>query len=107
MSEPPATQNSRVNASTTYPLPSASARTNSQPVFADTSTASSSSVGRIPDSQFDVLNEGDEDHMDLEVEPTPSLKPVKLKAGLEKKPKLAEYACTPYEVSPVFSIFWM
>ncbi|GAA5952834.1 hypothetical protein JCM3765_002979 [Sporobolomyces pararoseus] len=98
MSEPPATQLSRTNAAA-FPPSSASARTNSQLALADTSiVTTASSSGRIPDSQVDEETRVDLDQMDCELEPTPSLRPVKIKAGLEKKPKLAEFACTPYEV---------
>ncbi|GAA5910442.1 telomerase reverse transcriptase [Sporobolomyces salmoneus] len=98
MSEPPLTQLSRPNATPSFAAPlsssTATARTNSQ------QTSISASSNRIPDSQpsEQATNEGHQEEVVAEEEEEDSLRPIKPKSGLEKKPKLAEFACSPYEV---------
>lgn len=106
MSEAPGTQMSRTNMpqSTAVPLSSAvTAKTDSQVESRNPTSSSRSSNQQIPDSQVNEETSrtiqgdsrrdesGDDDSLG-------NLRPIKLKSGLERKPKLAEFACTPYEV---------
>ncbi|GAA6017246.1 hypothetical protein JCM11491_001868 [Sporobolomyces phaffii] len=101
LSEPPATQLSRTNISKTVAADKTSIAPSSSHLAAPTSSHASSN--RIPDSQpndtrADSTNvdEADDDGEFVEVED--DVTPFRPRTGFDKKPKLAEYACTPYEV---------
>ncbi|GAA5871307.1 hypothetical protein JCM16303_000711 [Sporobolomyces ruberrimus] len=94
MSEAPASQFSRTNLSTTLDRPPVVSQAVPPP---DPSSASSDRVpdSQLPDERQGTNETGDGTQGEGESE---SLRPMGATTGFQSKPKLAEYACTPYEV---------